>query len=63
MKMVLILIAAFVLSGCASGDYAECTLPIVRDAGMGVRVQGCSAWEFKPSRQQQAMFERRPFIR
>lgn len=56
--LILTLIA---LTGCASAPpaedrYAQCVLPVVRDAGMGVKVKGCHAWEFKPSLTQQARF-------
>lgn len=50
-----------VLSGCASAPaqqqyakYASCTVPVTRDAGMGVRVPGCEAWSFGPSLMQGA---------
>ena len=59
MRYYLILIL-MVLAGCASAPvedkYAECVLPVIRDAGLGVKVNGCHAWEFKPTRTQQANF-------
>lgn len=39
--------------------YAECVLPTVRDAGRGVKVEGCHAWTFGPSKTQQAAFRGR----
>jgi hypothetical protein len=52
----------FALFGCASAPeheyarYADCVMPITRDAGMGVRVDGCAAWQFGPSKRQQINF-------
>ena len=48
---ILLLIAsalALALAGCTSTPaqpYARCTLPYTRDAGLGVQVPGCHAWE------------------
>lgn len=59
MKLAVFCIALLV-AGCSSPDkfarYADCTLPVVRDAGMGVMVDGCAAWSFGPSRAQAAAF-------
>jgi hypothetical protein len=46
MRAALILVV--VLAGCASSpaEYGTCTVPITRDAGMGVQVPGCAAWQF-----------------
>lgn len=35
---------ALLLSGCASTE-SYCTLPITRNAGMGVVVPSCHAWQ------------------
>jgi uncharacterized lipoprotein YmbA len=43
----IVLLAAVLLAGCATQQepqYANCTVPVTRDAGQGVRVQGCAAW-------------------
>jgi hypothetical protein len=50
------------LAGCANrpAEYAECTVPVKRDAGMGVVTDSCAAWIIgKPTRSQQADFEQR----
>jgi hypothetical protein len=65
MLKVIAIVVALLVAGCSSGaknqysQYAECTLPVTRDAGMGVRVDGCSAWAFKPTRSQMTAFEAR----
>jgi hypothetical protein len=52
MKIVLIVLAiSGLLFGCASEPqrfdrYAECTVPVRRDAGLGVKVDGCAVWQF-----------------
>lgn len=62
----LTLIAALLLAGCAStvdpltGGYATCSLPVTRDAGLGVIVPGCAAWSFGPTKTQTARFNRQP---
>lgn len=52
---------AAALAACATQEpeYATCTLPITRDAGMGVRVEGCAAWEFGPTPSQKREFDAR----
>lgn len=62
MKMIRIAAAAALLAGCASGpaDYAECTVPVKRDAGMGVMVDSCAAWTIgTPTKRQAREFDRR----
>lgn len=58
MKRVLLLVAVLLTVGCSSApkQYAECTVPVKRNAGMGVYVDGCAAWSFGPSRVKQAEF-------
>lgn len=65
MKTALI-IASLVLAGCASSpqqpqyaQFADCTLPVTREAGMGVKVPGCAAWTFGPTRLQRVEFQQR----
>jgi hypothetical protein len=64
-KTFLVLAAVAALAGCASvqtvdtkvdNPYAMCVSPKTRDAGMGVKVATCSAWEFGPSRKQAAAY-------
>lgn len=61
MKYLVLLLA---LTGCATGEparfsrYADCTVPVTRDAGMGVRVDGCAVWTFGPNREQRARWDR-----
>lgn len=62
MKSLVLLLLAL-LAGCAStpdpyARYAECQIPVTRDAGMGVRVPGCVAWTFGPNREQKARWNR-----
>jgi hypothetical protein len=59
MKSLAISMLLALLAGCAPSHYAECLLPVTREAGMGVRVTDCVAWRFGPTSQQQAEFERR----
>lgn len=63
-KYLFVLSLLLLLVGCGSpkrqyARYAECTVPVTRDAGMGVRVPGCAAWTFGPNREQRARFERK----
>lgn len=48
-----LVVAVAALSGCAAPskdtEYGDCTLRVNRDAGMGVRVDSCAAWAFRPS--------------
>jgi hypothetical protein len=55
MRFLLVLL----LSGCASGDYAQCLVPVTRNAGMGVTVPDCATWQFGPSKAQTLRFERK----
>lgn len=58
--VVVVFVLGVVLGGCSAtkepeyAKYANCDLPVTRDAGMGIRVDGCAAWSFGPSRKQQA---------
>lgn len=58
MRFALLLV--FLLVGCSSAPKTamdeHCTIPVTRDAGMGVMVPGCVAWTFGPSREQAARF-------
>lgn len=66
MKTILVAALAAALAGCASGptDYAECTVPVKRDAGMGVMVDSCAAWTIgTPTKRQSADFARRKAAR
>lgn len=41
-----ILALCLLLAGCAASDeHARCTVPVMRDAGMGVMVWDCANWE------------------
>ncbi len=50
MKSLIIAVAAALLAGCSttrSADaVADCTLPVARNAGMGVTVESCASWTF-----------------
>lgn len=50
-----------VLAGCTTAppgnginnsphDYVRCDVPVTRDAGMNVRVEGCAVWTIGPPR-------------
>jgi hypothetical protein len=66
MKKTLLLIvvaASAFMMGCASKPEPiggeNCVVPVTRDIGQGVRITGCSAWVFGPSRTQAANFKHR----
>jgi hypothetical protein len=69
MNRLFVILCAAILAGCASqpaqpgSEYAACTLPVTRDAGLGVRVPACAAWEFGPSKRQREEFDRRAAAR
>lgn len=60
-----VLVLGMMLGGCSSlkqdqyATYAECALPVTRDVGMGIRVNGCQMWEFKPTLKQRQTWEAR----
>lgn len=61
MKLATALIV-IIVAGCAHQPspyamYADCTLPVTRNAGMGVAVPGCAMWHFGPSREQAYRFK------
>lgn len=64
MKRSLIL-AALLLAGCAAkpAQYGECVLPVKRNAGLGVMVEGCAAWTFGPTARQRQLFDERAAAR
>jgi len=44
--------ASALLAACAplrADDLAQCTVPVSRDAGLGVRVESCAAWVIPPT--------------
>jgi hypothetical protein len=64
MRQALAILVATTLAGCANvpdsvAPYGECTLPVTRNAGMGVTSPGCAAWTFGPTPKQRADFDKR----
>jgi hypothetical protein len=56
--LAMVLALGIIMSGCADTpkEYAQCTLPITRNIGLGVKIPGCANWEFGPSKAQSAAF-------
>lgn len=65
MKLAVLIIIAILLAGCAHqsdnayAKYADCAMPVTRNAGMGVQVPGCEFQVFGPNKLQAYRFQHR----
>lgn len=55
---MLLAMSAGLLACTTTQQDDHCVLPVMRDAGMGVQVESCAAWEFGPSREQREQFDK-----